>query len=593
MNQVAPGGANVSCDRTPANFAATGCAPGSATSDGYGLTFQCVELVARFAAWAFGSSPGAWHGDAPYLWLNGHHPASFSAFANGGTRAPVPGDILVWGTLDSHGRPWPAGPAGGHVAVVSAVGSGWISFVEENMLGQHGNIPKETTTLTKSGGHWTIGRTYGTNGGRALYGWLHSTATAASPPDPAPPSPPPPAPATATATATPQITAPSLAQGVVVTGAGALAQLVWSDTHTPYRPATSGRTKATGGASPSARVESLGAPPGVSLAPNQTPAVVTLPTGERYSFVRGQNGRLYAAYTTPNAPGALWQALGAPPKASLTSAATALWDGANVVVGALGSDGALWTRSGPAGMLDGWVSLGYPANTTFQGTPALTRAPRSSDVGWLALATGQDGALYEADWSTTPPPSSSTSTATSQPSSQSPAQTPGWSAWAPVAAPDLTASLTGALLVIPEPQPATESQMASAAPTIGTVVTLAMDATGHLWLLRRAKMDQPWQARAISLPDGSDTLLSAALTPAASKSQGAAASLQVYLAEPQVSASQPTGQPAAQQVGPDILTSALPLNTASASNAPHWGSLGAHHYARRIPRRQRRARPSR
>src|SRR5579859_2654569 len=165
VNLVAPGGANVSCDRTPANFGATGCAPGSATTDGYGLTFQCVELVARFAAWAFGSSPGAWRGDAPYLWLNGHHPASFSAFANGGTREPVPGDVLVWGTLDRHGRPWPAGPAGGHVAVVSAVGAGWISFVEENMLGQHGNIPEETTTLTESGGHWTIGRTYGTNGG--------------------------------------------------------------------------------------------------------------------------------------------------------------------------------------------------------------------------------------------------------------------------------------------------------------------------------------------------------------------------------------------------------------------------------------------
>ncbi len=362
----------------------------------------------------------------------------------------------------------------------------------------------------------------------------------------------------------------------MVTGAGALAQLVWSDTHSSDRPPTSGRTKATGGTPPSALVESLGAPPGVSLAPNQTPAVVTLPTGERYSFVRGQDGRLYAAYTTPNAPGALWQALGAPPGALLTSAATALWDGANVVVGALGSDGALWTRSGPAGMLDGWVSLGHPANITFQGTPALTRAPGSPNVGWLALAIGQDGALYETDWSVSASASTgATSTATPQASSPSPSQTPGWSAWAQVAAPGLTASLTGALLVIPEPQPATASQPVNAAPAIGAVDTLATDATGHLWLLRRASMDQPWQARAIPMPDVSATLLSAALTPAASKTRGAAASLQVYLAEPQVSASQPTGQPAAQPVGPDILTSALPLNTASASSAPHWASLGA------------------
>ena len=175
-------------------------------------------------------------------------------------------------------------------------------------------------------------------------------------------------------------------------------------------------------------MESLGAPPGVSLAPNQTPAVVTLPTGERYSFVRGQDGRLYAAYTTPNAPGALWQALGAPP----WGAADERGDGAvgwgQCVVGALGNDGALWTRSGPAGMLDGWVSLGHPANTTFQGTPALTRAPGSLPspappitltVGWLALAIGQDGALYEADWSAAPPPPP-TSTATSQPLPQAP-----------------------------------------------------------------------------------------------------------------------------------------------------------------------------
>ena len=576
VNQVAPGGANLSCDRTPTNFAATGCAPGVATSDGYGLTFQCVELVARFAAWAYGASPGGWHGDAPYLWLNGHHPASFSAFANGGTSAPAPGDVLVWGTLDSHGRPWPAGPAGGHVAVVSAVGSGWISFVEENMLGRNGNIPKETTTLTASGGHWTIGRTYGTNGGRALYGWLHHTGSAGQFPTPN---------ATystgassnASSSSTPQLATSSLAQGVVVTGAGALAQLVWSDTRTPDRPAALGRPKATGGATPSALVESLGAPPGAKLAPNQTPAVVTLPTGERYSFVRGQDGRLYAAYTALNAPGALWQALGAPMGTPLTSGAAALWDGRTMVVGALGNDGALWTRSGPAGMLDGWVSLGHPANTTFQGTPVLTRAPGSLaasaagsaastlTVGWLALAIGRDGALYEADWRV------ASATPTTAPASPSSTQTAGWDAWAPVAASGMLAAFNGsALLAIPEPQPAAASQPASAAPAIGAVDALVTDANGRLWLLRRATMDQPWQARAISLPDASATLISAAL-PAAAK----ASSLQVYLAEKRVSSGQSASQSASQSEGVDILTSALPLNAASASSATSWASLGA------------------
>jgi hypothetical protein len=582
VNQVAPGGANVSCDRTPANFARSGCAPGRATSDGYGLTFQCVELVARFAAWAFGVSPGAWHGDAPYLWLSGNHPTSFRAFANGGTRAPMPGDVLVWGSLDRHGRPWPSGPAGGHVAVVSAVGAGWISFVEENMLGRHGNIPKETTTLTENNGHWTIGPTYGTNGGRALYGWLHSSQnTGHFPRSSAPSAGAPTLPATPSA----QPSTSSLAQGVIVTGAGALAEIVWADTHTPYRPETHGQAGAKKGATPEALVESLGAPPGVLLAPNQAPAVVTLPTGERYSFARGQDGRLYAAYTAPNTPGALWQALGAPTGVDLISGATALWDGENVVVGALGSDGALWVRSGPAGMLDSWVSLGRPANTIFQGTPALIRAPGSSahsaigsaytdgTVAWVALALGQDGALYEADWRASGP-STTTPSATPQTSSPSHNQAPGWGAWASVAAPDLTTtSLSGELLALPEIPQTTTPQPASAAPATGTVDALATDANGHLWLLRRATMAQSWQARAISLPDARSTLISAALSPNGPQSRSASgsAALQVYLTDPQANTSQST----TQQAGSHILTGSLSLSSGSASRAPTWKTLGA------------------
>ncbi len=571
VNQVAPGGANLSCDRVPADLARTGCAPGAATSDGYGLTFQCVELVARFAAWAFGVSPAAWRGDAPYLWLSGHHPASFSAFANGGTHAPTPGDVLVWGSLNRQGQPWPAGPAGGHVAVVAAVRGDRITFVEENMLGQHGNIPEETTTLTGRDGHWTIGPTYGTNGGRALYGWLHSSrdsghfprstgssgssgssgASGASPASPAP--------------------LPSLTQDTLVTGAGALAQLVWSDTHTQDRPAASAQASATQGTPPHALAESLGAPPGAPLTPSQTPAVVALPAGERYSFALGQNGLLYAAYTTPDAPGALWQALGAPPGITLTSGATALWDGTNVIVGALGSDGALWIRSGPAGMLDSWVSLGRPANTIFQETPALVRAPGSTarsaagsadsagNVAWLALAIGRDGALYETD--------GRADSFAQQTPFQSSSQAAGWSAWEPVTLPDAT-SLDGGLLVTPETQAASAAQPADLAPTIQTVDALATDTMGRLWLLRRAAMDQPWQARAISLPDASATLLSASLTPGAS---GSSPALQVYLAGPQANASKAATQPAGQ----DILTTPLSLNTASAGSAPRWTSLGA------------------
>ncbi len=585
INKVAPGGANLSCDRTPSDFPATGCAPGGATSDGYGLTFQCVELVTRFSAWAFGSSLSSWRGDAQYLWLSGHHPASFSAYPNGGSHMPLPGDILVWGSLDRQGHPWPSGPAGGHVAVVAAVSPGRISFVEENMLVRGDNIPEETTTLTQSGGIWRIGPTYGTNGGRALYGWLHEAGSTGrfkgSGSQPA---------TVITAPSAPS-TRPSLAGGVIVTGAGELAQLVWSDTHTAS-PSPK-RISANSGNAPHTLVESLGTPPGVTLVPNQTPAVVTLPGGERYTFALGQDGRLYAAYTPgnaavnePTASSVLWQALGAPTGRMLTSAATALWDGVNIVVGALGSDGAVWVRSGPPGMLDSWISLGQPSSAKFrgfQGTPVFIRAPGSpatsatsaapnaGAVEWLALAIGRDGALYENDGS---PANASSSTPTASSiatngATPTPSQVSGWRGWTQTAIPGLTAPLTGPLLVVPEPQIANSHQHVSAAPAVGAMDALAMDTTSHLWLLRRDTMSQPWQARPIQAPDAGVVLLSATLAPPASGQKGAA-TLVVYVTDPQVTASHASAQPVEQ----GIFTNVLPLTAASASQMNKWELLG-------------------
>lgn len=584
INQVAPGGANLSCNRMPSNFPATGCAPGGATSDGYGLTFQCVELVARFSAWAFGASPSSWHGDAQFLWLNGHHPVSFSAYSNGGTYMPLPGDILVWGTLDRQGHPWPSGPAGGHVAVVAAVSSGRISFVEENMLVRGSNIPEETTTLTQNDGHWRVGPTYGTNGGRALYGWLHKAGNNGYFNFYRPGS----QPVTASASLTGSSTRPSLAKSVIVTGAGALAQLVWSDTHTAA-PALK-KTGAASGTTPRALVESLGTPPGATLAPNQAPAVVILPGGERYSFALGQDGRLYAAYTPgnvaingPTSAIVLWQALGAPPGITLTSAATALWDGENIMLGALGSDGAMWIRSGPPGMLDAWISLGKPSSASFQGfqgTPVLIRAPgslapsatsatpSSGAAEWLALALGHDGAIYENDGhpasANNPAPVATTGAAMRNPS-----PAPGWSGWAHVAIPGLSTTLTGPLLAISEPQTADSRQPASVTPAIRAVNALAMDSTGRLWLLRRTAMNQPWQARSVQAPDTNITLLSASLAPLTT-AQGSAAALVVYIRDPQITASQDATQPAEQS----ILASALSLTAAGASQTDKWELLG-------------------
>lgn len=562
-NHVAPGGANVSCDRVPRNLWATGCAPGSPTSDGYGWSFQCVELVVRFSAWAFGAPRSGWHGDAPFLWLSSNHPSSFTQRLDGGAQPPVPGDILVWGTLDRYGRPWPAGPAGGHVAVVAATGDGWITFVEQNMLTARGNIPEETTSLTERGGRWTIGHTYALSGGRALYGWLHEKANSGHPSG----SGVAPTASTRAAAPTPE---PSLAQGVVVTGAGSLAQLVWSDSHLPT---TVARASATGANGPHAVAESLGAPPGTPLAADQRPAVIALPGAARYVFALGRDGELYAAYTSGVASpsqGPLWQSLGAPAGVNLGGSVTAIWDGATLTVAATGSDGSLWARSGPAGMPDGWVSFGRPvsaatgAQVSLASSPALLRLPgapaaaHTTDAAWMALAIGADGALYELDSpsrSTTPPGASGAT---------------GAAIWSQVTIAGLNAPLTGAALAFAEPGKASTRGRPGEASAVGSVDALMTDSAGRLWLLRRAALSATWQARSVALPDPDATLL------AVSPTGGVGGlALNVYVTDPQVSASRPenqvTGQTAAALPVAGLLTRAIPLDGSTASN---WTVMG-------------------
>lgn len=573
VNQASPGGANVSCDQLPAASAAmSGCAPGRATSDGYGLTFQCVELVARFAAWAYGDAPSRWQGDAPYLWLSGHHPAEFHAFPDGGTQAPQPGDILVWGTLDNHGQPWPAGPPGGHVAVVAAAHDGQITFVEENMLGRRGgmpiNIPSETTTLTHdSAGRWTLGATYGTNGGRALYGWLHSSRNTGHFPHGA---------TTASVSSTPSVSAeggaalspapaatdspstvapgsqdlPSLTQGVLVTGSGALAELVWSDTHTPTRPTPStvastaaGTSSAPPASEPHVMVESLSAPPGMALAPDQKPDVTVLPSGERYIFVRGADGALYSAYTSPLQPGIAWQSLGAPPGVTLTGSVTARWESDGMRVGALGSDGAFWLCSGPAGMLGVWLSLGHPAQTLLQGMPVLASMPAvggapasasgaapetTQNVPPLrALAIGVDERLYEADWSPT--------NAARPPTEGANALAPGWSAWDAVPLPGVPAPLQGAVVLASD-----QAEMSQSGAAIDQFALLASDVAGQHWILLPGRQtEQLWSVTPLLLPSATSRVVAAVLQH--TQSAPAAAHLDIYVAD----AEQPTAQSSA------------------------------------------------
>jgi surface antigen len=98
-----------------------GCASGCAVRSTYGTKYQCVELVNRFVrtqGWV-----------TTNIWGNAHQildKAPASAFAKhpaGDGYVPVPGDIIVWS----------GGSSGyGHVAVVSAVAPGRVTFVEQN-----------------------------------------------------------------------------------------------------------------------------------------------------------------------------------------------------------------------------------------------------------------------------------------------------------------------------------------------------------------------------------------------------------------------------------------------------------------------------
>lgn len=580
-------GANVSCSAIPVNWSATGCAPGHATGDGYGLSFQCVELIVRFSAWAFGERNG-WFGNAPDLWLNGNHPADFQAIPNGAGRAPVPGDLLVWGSLDSEGRPWPAGPNGlhdGHIAVIAAVRDGQIITAEQNVRWGSKDHPSDVLSLTRSGDHWIVGGTaapattlptyrWPATAGRtrATYGWLHSTrnngtfpatnaasprpasptpapakATPTPPPAPTPTRPPTPAPSptpSPTPAPLPALDTQGLASGVVVTTTGALADLAVlpapsasaspastssspsagaSPSPTagtaPATPASSSSSSSPAAASPTAslaasnspqaQARSLGAPAGIWLASDQTPAVVSLPDGERAVFARGGDGKLYSAVTSPGSPGVRWQALGAPDGAILAGSVSATAFAGGIAVAALASDGNVWWRAGPLGQYGGWLSLGRPAGATLRGIPVLGAAQGSGDL--FALVSAWDGHLYETD------------TVDALPSSDGPAH------WAPVALPAGAAPLNGTLLAVPDLAP-TSTRPSAAIWSDLPLNVFAMDGTGTIWWLRGGGQSNGWSIQSLTPPETIQTLLAgvAVADPTLGK---AAVALHLYAAD--------------------------------------------------------------
>ncbi|HEX6800547.1 MAG TPA: CHAP domain-containing protein [Ktedonobacterales bacterium] len=515
LNVAAPNPANVSCDALPSNWPARGCAPGGATRDGFGLTFQCVELITRFAAWAFGDQPSAWLGDAPDLWLPGNHPSDWVMYANGSKTAPVPGDVLVFGSVTANGAPWPAGADGehgGHVAVVAAVRGGEIVTAEQNVKWGSEDHPSDQLGLTHAGGRWIVSgstshstalpafRWQSTMGStRAVYGWLHSTKNTGTFPAHSGSSQ-----ATSSAPAVTPKQAPgvlpSLSGATVVTSAGTLADLTWTaggvlpgdDVNAPTHVA----------------VRSLGAPDTSPIALEQTPATVVLPDGRRYTYAVGTDGHLYVARTAPQVFGTYWFDHGAPDGVRLQPGVSATTYAGGMGVAALGSDGNLWWRAGPVGNLGNWLPLGHPAGTTLAGGFELRGAPGSGSP--LLLALGSDGTLYERVWQQ---PVSGADGAMQVPA--------GWSDWLALHLAPANVQLSGALLAVPE---SANPQFWIGGWPDTPLDVFALDTRGGLWLFRSSGLAHGWSASRITLSHTPTALIAGTAVSAAPAQSSAATS---------------------------------------------------------------------
>lgn len=559
FNSVSPNGSNVSCDSV-----AHGCSP---TNDGYGWTFQCPELIVRFSAWAFGDNPADWGrsgwGNAPDLWLPANHPSDFVMYPNGSSTAPVPGDILIWGFLDSHGKPWPAGPDGshgGHIAVVASVHNGIVTTAEQNVKWGSEDHPTDTLALTKVGSRWILSgsarpattlptwRWMNTMGhSRGTFGWLHSVknnghfpnthATSATP-------------AKKTNTSKPVSQQfpgglPSLSTATVITRSGTLADLTWS-TQGFFSPSTDGDQ-------PEAQARSLGTPPnGIRLASGQSAATLLLSNGSRYTYALGTDGNLYVARTSPASFGVFWSELGQPTGISLVGSPVASLFAGGVQIAARGSDGNLWWRAGPPDRPGNWFSLGSPSAAALSGSVALAGEPGTGLP--IVFALGADGHIYMRVWQ---------DATTAADGTQIPAS---WSDWLTLGAQSSASQFTGSLVVVPE--------LPTAHNWIGPwpdspLNVFATDGAGQLWWLRSTQLSAGWTATMVAgSPAPLSALYGAVAVPAASGATSAtpADTIALYVASQKASY---------------LCTVALPTATAGSKSAatqgakPTWTALAA------------------
>jgi hypothetical protein len=524
LNGVGGDSSSVSCDLLPDNWDRTGCAPGKPTSDGYGWTFQCPELVVRFSAWAFGDSPADWGrsgwGNAPDLWTPANHPADYVMYANGSSAPPVPGDILVWGSLDSQGHPWPAGPDGehgGHIAVVAAVTDGFVVTAEQNVKWGSQDHPSDRLALTKVGNQWILSgsqthvtdlptyRWQSTMGdSRATYGWLHSVRNTGHFPSQSR--------AVSVAaqgkgTTVPQQPSggfPSLEASTVITSNGELADLVWT-TADFFGPLTSGDV-------PHAAVRSLGAPANTLLIPGERPATLPLSDGSRLSYALGLDGDLYALDVSPTALGVLWTDLGHPGATLLTGSVSASTFAGGLGVVALGRDGNLWWRTGPPAQPGLWQEIGKPDGTLLATGFTLAAAPGQGTP--LILALGTNGRLYERIWVDT------------QYAADGSVEVPAaWSNWSPLDLQPPGVVFSGTLVATAE--------LAKPHDYIGSwpdtpLDICVVDTSGRLWWFRTQALQTGWQITQVTGPARLSALLGGVVVSGEAGSQPVAQLLQLY-----------------------------------------------------------------
>jgi hypothetical protein len=129
------------------------------------LQYQCVELVMRHFKTHWGLR---WYGNAKNL-LDNAPRTDVDVFTNGdAAHPPVPGDMVVWRT-----GTW------GHVALVTAVRTGAVDVIEQNVSGNGAaSLPWDGAHIGARWGSWVPA------------GWAHAKANTSAGTPPAPPPPP-------------------------------------------------------------------------------------------------------------------------------------------------------------------------------------------------------------------------------------------------------------------------------------------------------------------------------------------------------------------------------------------------------------------